>query len=45
MRVAPENAAGQLRVDGLDYWFCSLTCAAAFASNPAWHAEAESAQK
>jgi adenylate cyclase len=31
-------AAGRLRYRGLEYWFCSLTCAAAFASNPAWHA-------
>ena len=34
MRVAPENAAGQLRVDGLDYWFCSLQCARAFLADP-----------
>ncbi|HVJ14879.1 MAG TPA: YHS domain-containing protein, partial [Polyangiaceae bacterium] len=33
-------AAGQLRYRGTEYFFCSLTCAAAFASNPAWHAEA-----
>jgi adenylate cyclase len=32
-------AAGYLRFRGTDYYFCSLTCAAAFASNPAWHAE------
>ena len=31
-------ASGRLRYRGLEYWFCSLTCAAAFASNPAWHA-------
>jgi class 3 adenylate cyclase/YHS domain-containing protein len=30
-------AAGQLRHEGTLYWFCSLTCAAAFASNPQWH--------
>ena len=33
-------AAGQLRYRGVEYFFCSLTCAAAFASNPGWHAEA-----
>ncbi|HVJ22085.1 MAG TPA: YHS domain-containing protein [Polyangiaceae bacterium] len=33
-------AAGQLRYRGTEYFFCSRTCAAAFASNPAWHAEA-----
>jgi YHS domain-containing protein len=33
-------ATGQLRYRGVEYFFCSLTCAAAFASNPAWHAEA-----
>jgi adenylate cyclase len=30
-------AAGQLNHDRKTYWFCSLTCAAAFASNPQWH--------
>jgi adenylate cyclase len=30
-------AAGQLRYEHDVYWFCSLTCAAAFASNPQWH--------
>jgi adenylate cyclase len=30
-------AAGQLNHDRTTYWFCSLTCAAAFASNPQWH--------
>jgi adenylate cyclase len=30
-------AAGQLRYEQDLYWFCSLTCAAAFASNPQWH--------
>jgi adenylate cyclase len=34
-----RTAAGQLRYRGEEYFFCSLTCAAAFASNPAWHAE------
>jgi class 3 adenylate cyclase/YHS domain-containing protein len=32
-----RNAAGQLRHQDAEYWFCSLTCAAAFASNPSWH--------
>lgn len=30
-------AAGRLRYLNREYWFCSLTCAAAFASNPEWH--------
>jgi class 3 adenylate cyclase/YHS domain-containing protein len=30
-------AAGRLRYVNKEYWFCSLTCAAAFASNPEWH--------
>jgi adenylate cyclase len=30
-------AAGQLHHEHKTYWFCSLTCAAAFASNPQWH--------
>lgn len=34
MRVARESAAGQLRVDGVDYWFCSLQCARAFLADP-----------
>ncbi len=33
-----RGAAGRLRHQGREYWFCSLTCAAAFASNPGWHA-------
>jgi adenylate cyclase len=37
-------AAGRLRHQGTEYWFCSLTCAAAFASNPGWHA-AEAAKR
>lgn len=37
--VDRRSAAGRLRYKGLEYWFCSLTCAAAFASNPAWHTE------
>ena len=30
-------AAGQLRHGETVYWLCSMTCAAAFASNPQWH--------
>ena len=36
--VDRRGAAGRLRYRGAEYWFCSLTCAAAFASNPGWHA-------
>lgn len=36
--VDRRGAAGRLRFQDAEYWFCSLTCAAAFASNPAWHA-------
>jgi len=35
--VDRRAAAGSLRYQGKEYWFCSLTCAAAFASNPEWH--------
>jgi adenylate cyclase len=34
MRVSPENSAGHLRVEGADYWFCSLDCAGSFAADP-----------
>jgi class 3 adenylate cyclase/YHS domain-containing protein len=36
--VDRRGAAGRLRYRDIEYWFCSLTCAAAFASNPGWHA-------
>lgn len=36
--VDRRSAAGRLRYRDVEYWFCSLTCAAAFASNPKWHA-------
>jgi class 3 adenylate cyclase/YHS domain-containing protein len=36
--VDRRSAAGRLCYQGTEYWFCSLTCAAAFASNPGWHA-------
>jgi class 3 adenylate cyclase/YHS domain-containing protein len=35
--VDRRAAAGQLIHERKVYWFCSLTCAAAFASNPQWH--------
>lgn len=34
MALAHRDAAGRLRWDGHDYWFCSLRCAAAFAEDP-----------
>jgi adenylate cyclase len=36
-QVERRDSAGTLKYRGKEYWFCSLTCAAAFASNPAWH--------
>jgi adenylate cyclase len=33
-----REAVGRLRYQGTEYFFCSMTCAAAFASNPGWHA-------
>ena len=35
MQVDPRRAAGQLRVDGRSYWFCSLSCVERFAGHPA----------
>src|SRR5262249_17782615 len=37
MIVDRRSAAGQLHYEQRIFWFCSLTCAAAFASNPQWH--------
>lgn len=37
MRVERDQAAGRLRHDGVDHWFCSLRCAAMFASAPDQH--------
>ena len=34
MRVSPDSAVGQLRVEGIDYWFCSLQCTRAFIADP-----------
>lgn len=38
MRVALESTAGHLKHAGVDWWFCSLPCAAAFAQDPAAYA-------
>ncbi len=38
MPLDRRGATGSLRYKNHQYWFCSLTCAAAFASNPSWHA-------
>lgn len=35
MQVERSAAAGRLRHEDRDYWFCSLGCAAAFAADPA----------
>lgn len=35
--VDRRAAEAQLRFQRKTYWFCSLTCAAVFASNPQWH--------
>lgn len=44
--VDRRAAAGQLSYQQTTYWFCSLTCAAAFASNPQWHvADAQSRRR
>jgi class 3 adenylate cyclase/YHS domain-containing protein len=34
MRVSRHRAAGRLRHDGRDHWFCSLDCVALFAASP-----------
>jgi YHS domain-containing protein len=34
MAVNPAHAAGRLVVDDTAYFFCSLTCAGAFARHP-----------
>lgn len=34
MAVDPDRATGKLVLDGDVYFFCSLTCVAAFATNP-----------
>ena len=45
MLVDRRGAAGRLRFQGVEYWFCSLTCAAAFSSNPQWHVGAAAAAR
>ncbi len=35
--VDQRSAIGNLRHNGKQYWFCSMSCAAVFASNPGWH--------
>ena len=42
--VDRRAAIGQLRYGQTVFWFCSLTCAAAFASNPGWHVSAAKEQ-
>lgn len=39
MAVDPENAAGTLRHDGVEYCFCSLECAQTFAQHPERYGE------
>jgi len=39
MAVDPERAVGRLRLDTKAYYFCSLSCAAAFAQQPQRYAE------
>jgi YHS domain-containing protein len=34
MHITRADAAGRLRHDDTDYWFCSLGCAARFAADP-----------
>ncbi|MGK2930473.1 MAG: adenylate/guanylate cyclase domain-containing protein [Acidimicrobiales bacterium] len=41
MRVDHRDAAGRLQWNDHDHWFCSLQCAAAFATDPALYASAE----
>jgi YHS domain-containing protein len=39
MAVRPADSAGRLRWHDVEYDFCSLACAAAFASAPEQYAE------
>ena len=39
MAVDPQRAIGRLQRDEKAYYFCSLTCAAAFAQHPERYAE------
>ncbi|MFI7190073.1 adenylate/guanylate cyclase domain-containing protein [Nocardia nova] len=36
MTVPTSNAAGTLKHGGIEYYFCSLACAGAFAAEPLW---------
>ena len=38
MAVDPEHSAGRLSYDGVQYHFCSLECAGAFAADPVKYA-------
>src|SRR2546422_2240767 len=38
MAVNPEHSAGRLSYEGVEFYFCSLECARAFAADPARHA-------
>jgi len=40
MRGRPELSAGHLRFGERDHWFCSLRCAAEFATHPEAHVDA-----
>ena len=43
MPVDRDAAAGKLRHDGREYWFCSLECTAQFAARPASYVAENSA--
>jgi adenylate cyclase len=45
MPVDRHVAAGRLSYRGVEHWFCSLSCAAAFASNPGWHVGAPNSKR
>jgi adenylate cyclase len=45
MPVDRHGAAGRLSYRGVEHWFCSLSCAAAFASNPSWHVGAPNSKR
>jgi class 3 adenylate cyclase/YHS domain-containing protein len=38
MAVDPDHSAGRLTYEGVEFYFCSLECTAAFAADPARHA-------
>jgi class 3 adenylate cyclase/YHS domain-containing protein len=42
--VDRRAAVGTIKHRGKEYWFCSTTCIAAFASNPGWHVAQEERQ-